>query len=275
MVSLLEVISTLAFCLAQHAPYPHQLRALLPDTKSKVGRFLAEMRVPEQLQKLDIAIISAHPASREQGDDDLTRKSLIPLTALEVTSGMPDFAVVETLITRVKTVFAEALPGDPDLVVRFTCIVEEAIDNLLEYGQGGLIGGLYYPKSGEVEITLVNRHGGFGGTTPDEQLAALFDACEGSTHRVQTGGFGIDALSKLAASCFGTLWLRNGNAVLRLLPDGSVAESRDDTGFNLPGAYITLLLQLLPNAMLTRTDDMRQFEEVLKQWHQSYSRHNL
>ena len=39
-------------------------------------------------------------------------------------------------------------------------MVSEAVDNQIDYGDGGLIGRLFYPRSGEVEITLLEiaRH---------------------------------------------------------------------------------------------------------------------
>jgi hypothetical protein len=135
-----------------------------------------------------------------------------------------------------------------------------------------MIGGLYYPKSGEVEVTLANRSGSFGGRTPEEELEALIEACEGNTQRKHGGGTGIANLSRLALMGFGTLLLRNGHATLKLLPDGSIIATQDDTGLPLPGVHATLLLQFIPTAWLSRTEDMRQFEDVLAQWLQTYAR---
>src|SRR5207244_13532073 len=59
------------------------------------------------------------------------------------------FEVYELLLESVENVFTEALPGEQSLVNCFTTVVDEAIDNLVEYGRGGIIGGLYYPKIGE------------------------------------------------------------------------------------------------------------------------------
>jgi hypothetical protein len=76
---------------------------------------------------------------------------------------------------------------------------------------------------------MVNRNGGFGGSTPDEELEALLAACKGKTRPTKGGGTGIATLSRLALVCFGTL-LRNGNAALCLLPDGSVSATTDNSG---------------------------------------------
>jgi len=271
-ISLLEIVSTIASFTERAAICPHHLAVVLPNKKSRVGRFLMDMGLPAILKKMKIDIGEANPANVELGRDDLTRKNLIPLTVVDTLfGGQPNFEVYEHILKRVETVFTEALPGEQSLINRFTGIVNEAIDNLVDYGQGGIIGGLCYPKIGEVEITMVNRYGGFGGTTPDEELEALIEACEGKTRRTNGGGIGIANLSRLAIVCFGTLLLRNGNATLRLLPDGSVSATTDKTGISTPGAYVTILLQLLPSQSITRTEDMRKFEAVLDQGLQSYA----
>lgn len=272
-ISLLEIVSTIASFTERAAICPHHLAVILPNKHSRVGRFLIDMGLPTLLKKMKLDIGEANPASVELGRDDPTRKSLIPLTVIDTLfGGQPNFEIYELLLESVENVFTEALPGEQSLVNCFTSIVDEAIDNLVEYGRGGIIGGLYYPKIGEVEITMVNRYGGFGGSTPDEELEALIEACEGKTRRAKGGGTGITNLSRLAIVCFGTLLLRNGNAALRLLPDGSVSATTENTGIPTPGAYVTILLQLLPSKYITRTEDMRKFEAVLGRWLQTYSR---
>jgi hypothetical protein len=151
-------------------------------------------------------------------------------------------------------------------------VVNEAVDNLIEYGRGGIIGGLYYPKVGEVEITLVNHQGGFGGSTPAEELDALISASEGKSSRPTGGANGIMALSRLTMICFGSLLLRNGNACLRLPPDGSVVATTSETGLPTPGASVTILLQLLPDGSVVRTEAMSDFELVLKNSLSNYNR---
>src|SRR5262249_30306164 len=152
-----------------------------------------------------------------------------------------DLRIQRRIRERVELVFVQGLPGnlgvsfDPNLARQFAMVVNEAVDNMIEYGEGGVIGGLYHRKVGEVEITLVNRSGGFGGVTPREQLRALIDAYEGTSHRQYGGGNGIAALSRLAGACFGTLLFRNGNATLRLSPDGSIDGDVDETGIETPG----------------------------------------
>src|SRR5262249_12642874 len=161
----------------------------------RVGRFLADFRLPRILGALGLELQFADPSNAELGEDDPSRHNLIPMTIVRVSGDAPDFRVLKQIRDRVQTVFARALAQDSDLAARFSSVVSEAVDNLVAYGQGGLIGGLYYRRVGEVEITLCNRCGGFGGDTPDEQLEALVAACE-KRCRVGRGGNGIPQLSE-------------------------------------------------------------------------------
>jgi hypothetical protein len=259
---LLELVSVIAAFVDRTALAPHTVVACLPRKDSRVGRFLANFRLPEILAASGITLQFADPSNAELGNDDLSRHNLIPMTVVRLRRGAPDFKVLKQIRDRVQAVFAKALARDSDLANRFTSVVSEAVDNLVAYGQGGIIGGLYYRRVGEVEITLSNRLSGFGGQAPAEQLEALLHACEKRT-REGRGGNGIPELSRLTLTCFGTLLLRNGNASIRFLPDGSVAATTEETGFSLPGASVTALLQLLPDESVQRTEPMKAFEEVL------------
>ncbi len=268
---LLELVSVIGDFVERRSERPHTLVARLPRKDSRVGRFLADFRLPQILEALGLELQFAEPSNVELGDDDPSRHNLIPMTIVHASGGVPDFKVLKRIRDRVQTVFAKALAQSSDLAARFTMVVSEAVDNLVAYGQGGLIGGLYYRRVGEVEITLCNRCGGFGGDTPDEQLDALVAACE-KRSRLGRGGNGIPQLSELTLTCFGTLLLRNGNASVQFLPDGSVAATTDETGLSLPGASVTILLQLLPDDSVQRTHAMKAFEEVLARSLREYHR---
>jgi hypothetical protein len=259
---LLELASVIGSFVERMALCPHTLVARLPRKNTRVGRFLAGFRLPEILAGFGLELQFTAPSNEELGDDDPSRHNLIPMTVVRLSGGRPDFKVLKQMRSRVETVFTKALARDSDLANRFTSVVSEAVDNLVAYGQGGVIGGLYYRRVGEVEITLSNRCGGFGGQTPAEQLEALLQACE-KRSREGRGGNGIPELSRLTLTCFGTLLLRNGNASIRFLPDGSIAATTDETGFPLPGASVTVLLQFLPDDSVERTEAMKAFEGVL------------
>jgi hypothetical protein len=262
--NLVDLVSTLAEVAPTWRARGYDLVAVLPRERSRVGQFLAEMELGQLLSNLAIELEAADPAEAELGRDDV-RENLIPLTAIQLMpNGGPDFAIVHAIHNRVERVFAKALGDASELALSFTSIVYEALDNMIEYGRGGIVGGLYYPRVGEVEITLGNRIGGFGGSNPAEQLALLLERCEGATSRLRGGGNGISELSRLAMCCFGTLLLRNGNAHLYMLPDSSVITTIEDTGMRTRGASVSLLLQLLPDQSVLRTDPMRSFEQVLK-----------
>jgi hypothetical protein len=261
---LVEVTAAVLACSAAHPAFPHVLGAILPNHETRVGEFLGQMGLPRLLDEAGIVVVLAGSGQEERGEDDTTRENLIPLALVGIVPGRgPDFAILGEIRRRVERVFTQALPDENTLVGRFASIVNEAVDNLIEYGNGGLLGGLYYPRVGEVEITLVNRQGGFGGSTPGEQLDALVAATERRSTRGTGGGNGIQELSRLAMACFGTLILRNGNASLRLLPDGSIVGMSNHSGLPSTGASVTILLQLLPSKAMERTPEMREFEGVL------------
>lgn len=261
---LIEVLAAIGYLVENRGVYPCELSARLPNPNTRVGRFLDGMKVPQCLKDMGVRVEYAEPATAETGRDDSTRQNLIPITSIDVLlDGQPDFRVLATLRRRVESVLKSALGTSPDLADAFTTIIYEAVDNLIEYGQGGIIGGLFYPRMGEVEITLVNRHGGFGGTNPAEQLDALVSALEGESRRNMGGGNGMKELSRLALACFGTLLFRNGNALLRLPPDGSIVGTTYETGLTTPGASVTAVLQLQPTAQVIRSSILREFEFVL------------
>ncbi len=267
---LLEVVAAIAaYTNGEHGTVMHKLVAVLPKARSRVGQFLKRMGLPDLLKEMGLQVEFDAPATAEFGGDDTTRENLIALTTISDGNDNPQLALKAQMKidSQIDRVFSQALPENPDLACSFTTIVQEAVDNLIHYGQGGIIAGLYYPRAGEVEITLVNRCGGFGGKNPTEQLEALVSACEGNTHRVNGGGNGIAQLSRLAMACFGTLVLRNGGASLYLLPNGSISGNTVETGLPTLGASVTILLQLLPSTIsgnsLGSTEPIDEFKAVL------------
>jgi hypothetical protein len=268
---LAELAAVITELPTRQPPFSHRLTTLLPGRDSRVGRYLAGMRLGPLLRDAAVAVSTGQPANAEFGEDDTTRKNMIPLTRVTVSSaGCPDFQTVSDLRQNTEQVLRESLPSDHDLADRFTTIISEAVDNMVEYGKGGLVAGLYYPRAGEVEITLINRRGGFGGTTPGQQLEALVTACSQST-RPNGGGNGIRELSRLCLRCFGTLWLCSGAAALRFLPDGAITTDIETTGLEAAGASVTVLLQLLPSGSFAPNPTREAFEKVLRQALDSFS----
>jgi hypothetical protein len=259
---LIEVVAAIAWCVTDKRTCQHRMVARLPNSNTRVGRFLADMHLQPVLTEMGLKVEYADPSMREAGNDD-PRSNLIPLTMLRVEPKSNLVQRVTEIRKQVERVFQEALPRDHHRANRFTSIVSEAVDNMIDYGEGGFIGGLYYPRVGEVEITLANQANGFGGETPNEQLEVLVGVCEGQTQRAVGGGCGIAALFDLALRCFGTLLLRNGNASVHLGPDGSMVGTTKVTELPTLGASVTILLQLLPVDSVVRTEPMRAFEKIL------------
>jgi hypothetical protein len=258
---LVEIVACIAD-YAEEAAFGHKIEARLPNEKAYVGKFLRDMGLPRILKEMCVPVRHADRA-RDIGRDDQSRRNLIPLRAIRVRAGIPDFQSLNRIREGIRSALSKAVGEDAHLAEQMTSIVIEAVDNAIEYGQGGIIGGLFYPRAGEVEITLVNRTGGFGGDNPATELNALVAACEGRSSRPTGGGNGIAELSRLAFRCYGTLMFRNGNAAIRMLPDGSVVGSTDETGLPNPGASVTILLQLLPAASGSESMALKAFRDAL------------
>src|SRR5262249_16648045 len=215
---LVEEVACISYFREQYILCPHQWHARLPSRATKIGAFLAHMHIGQVLRKMRFEIEEAKVP--ETGHDDSSRKNLIPLTDITLHKEQPDFNQLMSLRQQIEQTFNLALHGDASLANRFTSVVNEAVDNLIQYAHGGWVAGLYYPHVGEVEISLVNRCGGFGGTTPQEQLDKLLTVIEGATERPEGGGHGIPELLDLTHTYLGTLRLSNGNASLYISADG-------------------------------------------------------
>ena len=241
---LAEEIACISYFREQSILCPHQWHARLPNRATKIGAFLAHMHIGRVLKKMGFEIEEMRVP--ETGQDDSSRQNLIPLTDIILQNEKPDFNQLTILRSQIEQTFSLALDGDEALANRFTSIVSEAVDNLIEYAHGGWVAGLYYPRVGEIEISLINRRGGFGGLTPQAQLDRLLTVIEGATERPEGGGHGIPQLTELTYRYLGTLRLSNGNASLYISPEGSMTSEIEDTGIAIPGGRVTIVLQLLP-----------------------------
>jgi len=242
---LAEEVACISHFREQLILWPHRWRVRLPSRASKVGAFLSSMHVGQVLRRMGLEVEETRMS--ETGQDDVNRRTLIPLTDILLHGGKPDFHQLKTLRQHIEQTFGLALNGNASLANQFASVVNEAVDNLIEYAHGGWVAGLYYPQVGEMEISLTNRGGGFGGQTPQQQLDRLLTVIEGSTERLHGGGHGIPALLDLAHQYLGTLRLSNGNASLYISADGSMTSVVDDTGIEIPGGRVTIVLQLLPS----------------------------
>lgn len=260
---LTEEIACIGYFQREGLLQGHTLKAKLPRPQTKVGAFLATMKVSQMLQKMSIEVDDAASVT-EEGEDDTSRQNLIPLSYVGFEDGKPDFKMISRLRRQIEAALTLALEDDQDLANKSTSVVNEALDNMVDYSRGGLVAGLYYPRIGEVEISLINRHEGFGGDTPQEQLDRLLNVIEGATERTEGGGNGISELMDLTHRCLGTLRLSNGNASLYVAADGSMATSLDDTGIMIPGGRVTILLQLLPAAPMPTATARAMVELVRK-----------
>lgn len=244
---LTEEIAALAEFIGRYGDVGHRLRARLPHEDTKIGAFFQRMKLGEVLRGLGIHVEGIGVCEEEGAEDDTSRRTLIPLQFLTVAvDGTPDFRAISSLRRDVEATFNGALEGDGDLANKLTSIVSEAVDNMVEYAGGGIVAGLYYPRVGEVEITLINRCGGFSGSEAGNQLEALLSAVERALEKDGPGGNGIRELMNLADAAFGTLRLSSGPASLLIAPDGTMQTVVDNLGFALPGARVTLVLQLVP-----------------------------
>jgi hypothetical protein len=91
---LLELVSVIADFAQRFALCPHALVARLPTRNSRVGRFLADFRLPQILKALGLELQFSSPSNAELGDDDPSRHNLIPMTGVRLSGGVPDFKVL-------------------------------------------------------------------------------------------------------------------------------------------------------------------------------------
>src|SRR5687767_10728806 len=74
---LVEVAATLIGLTMPEAAQPHLLSAILPNSETKVGRFLERMNLSRLLEASGFAITFAGPPQDERGRDDASRANLI------------------------------------------------------------------------------------------------------------------------------------------------------------------------------------------------------
>jgi hypothetical protein len=140
---LVEIVACIAD-YAEEAAFGHKIEARLPNERTIVGKFLHDMRLPRILKEMWVPVRLADQL-RDIGRDDQSRRNLIPLRAIRVKGGVPDFEVVCQIREGVKTVLLKAVGEDADLADQLTSIITEAVDNAIEYGQGGIVGGAIAP----------------------------------------------------------------------------------------------------------------------------------
>lgn len=99
---LVEIVACIAD-YAEEAAFGHKIEARLPNEKTAVGKFLHDMGLPRILKEMWVPVKLADQA-RDIGRDDQSRRNLIPLRAIRVRGGVPDFQIVSRIRDGVRTV---------------------------------------------------------------------------------------------------------------------------------------------------------------------------
>jgi hypothetical protein len=223
----------------------HKVSVVLPASSSHLGEFFTQLGVFELMDKWNVTVETRDVWESEGARDDETRRVLVPLMDIRVDNiGLPSAAQIMEVQKGITDEFFETF----DTVVDAPTQLSEAISDIAEgiacLVRGGLLASLYYPMTGDLELSMMNRTEGTVGTEPDEQLDALVSKLEVPPPSL------VSALDQVAR-CYGTLQLFNGFASILVSPDGSFTTVVERTGLccaSVPGPRATVVLQLPPKS---------------------------
>ena len=118
---------------------------------------------------------------------------------------------------------------------------------------------LYFPTTGYLELSVMNRTEGAMGAEPDEQLDALVSKLEAASPA-------FEKVLEQVTRCYGTLQLYNGFASVLVSPDAftTVVERTGLSSIAVPGTRATVVLQLPPKRPILW--ESFAYERVTKMW---------
>ncbi|MCL4299159.1 MAG: hypothetical protein KJ077_25710 [Anaerolineae bacterium] len=239
----------------------HTILVILPTPSSQLGRFFTQLGLFDLITQWRLPIESRKIWEERMEGDDSTRVILVPLTDIGIkiacVPNSTHIAVIKNeLITQLSKVFNQSF----DTVMQLSSTLGEIIEGTIKLVRGGLIAASYFPETGYLELSIMNRSEGALGMVPDEQLDALVNYLE-------TESLTFQRVNDQVKRCYGTLRLSNGHASVVTGPDESfitLIERTDIPTSNIPGARATIILQLPPRSVLMWEDFAR--ERVVTMW---------
>lgn len=219
----------------------HEISVVFPATSSQLGSFLSDLGVFELIGQWDLVTPETKRVREHDGfRDDDTRRVLIPLTDIRLDGlGLPNTEQMAGIQDRISDCLFDVFDL-PDAAQEFTDTVIEVVDGIVGFVRGGLLASLYFPMTGYLELSVMNRTDGAMVATPETQLNALL-------RRLESMSTTVDKALHRVARHYGTIRLSNGSASVLIGSDGSLATRLEHGGLpsiGIPGPQVTAVLQL-------------------------------
>jgi hypothetical protein len=222
----------------------HEVSVVLPASSSYLGQFFTQLGVFELVTGWKLAIETRDIWEPEGARDDKARQVLIPLTDIRVNNaGSPDAAQMTEVRRRITGELFETF-DTVDAPTQLSETIGDIVEGIASLARGGLVASLYFPTTGYLELSVMNRTEGAMGAEPDEQLDALASELE-AAHSA------FEKVLEQVTRCYGTLQLYNGFASVLVSPDRSFTTVVERTGLpsvGVPGPRATVVLQLPPKS---------------------------
>lgn len=223
---------------------PHDVSVVLPAPSAHLGRFFTQLGIFELMAKWEVPVETHDIWEPDGARDDDARRVLIPLTDIRANNcGLPDFAQMTEIRRRISGELFETF-NSVDAPTQLSETIGDIVEGIASLVRGGLLASLYFPMTGYLELSMMNRTEGTVGSTPDEQLDALVS-------QLETAPPAFHQVHDQITQCYGTLQLSNGFASILLTSDGSLATMVERTGLSsigIPGPRATAILQLPPKS---------------------------
>lgn len=238
---------------------PHDISVVLPFASSHLGRFFTQLGVFSLLSEWDLPAKTHDVWEPVGARDDDSRCVLVPLTDVRVNhTGVPDSTQMEEARRRITDEIVANFDS-ADVLAQFPRAIIGIMEGIAEFVRGGLLASLYFPSTGYLEMSMMNRTEGATGIDPDEQLEALVSQLEATPPNLMNV---LDQVTRF----YGTIQLWNGFASVLISPDGSFhveVERTDLRNVAPPGPRATVVLQLPAKPILW---DTFAYERVSTMW---------
>jgi hypothetical protein len=218
----------------------HKVSVVLPASSSHLGQFFTQLGVFELMTKWNLPVETRDIWEPKGARDDDTRRVLVPLMDIGVNSiGLPATAQMTEVRRRITGELFETF-DTVDAPTQLSEVIGDIVEGIAGLVRGGLVTSLYFPTTGYLELSVMNRTEGTMGAEPDEQLDALVSKLEAAPPA-------FEKVLEQVTRCYGTLQLYNGFASVLVSPDRSFTTVVERTGLHsvdVPGPRATVVLQL-------------------------------